>query len=135
MLAAFPLATARDRCWWSHWCSLGSPDTSTSFFVRPLKKGQWTCHTHQWSQLPMFESGNCIGGHDIFGILQPQLLWLQNQPVWQSLYRIVALSKSVHNCCVLNKNRIDIGLSVSGRMFAFVLTTVASEPLQVAFVG
>ena len=51
MLTAFPLATARDRCWWSHWCSLGSPDTSTSFFVRPLKKGQWTCHTHQWSQL------------------------------------------------------------------------------------
>jgi len=21
------------------WCSLGSPDTSTSFFARPLKKG------------------------------------------------------------------------------------------------
>jgi len=29
------------RCWWSNWRSLGSPDgdTSTSFFVRPLKKG------------------------------------------------------------------------------------------------
>jgi len=38
MLAAFPLATARDRCWWSNWHSLGSPDTSTSFFTRPLKK-------------------------------------------------------------------------------------------------
>ena len=31
-------------------------------------------------------SGNCFGGHDIFGILRPQLLWPQNQPVWQSLY-------------------------------------------------
>jgi len=40
MLAAFSLTTARDRHWWSHWRSLGSPDTSTSFFVRPLKKGE-----------------------------------------------------------------------------------------------
>ena len=31
-------------------------------------------------------SGNCFGGHDIFGILRPQLLWPQNRPVWQSLY-------------------------------------------------
>jgi len=37
MLAAFPMTTARDRRWWSHWHSLGSPDTSTSFFARPLK--------------------------------------------------------------------------------------------------
>ena len=33
------LTTARDRRWWSHWRPLGSPDTSTSFFVRPFKKG------------------------------------------------------------------------------------------------
>ena len=39
MLVAFPLTTARDRRWWSHWSALGSPDTPTSFFVRPLKKG------------------------------------------------------------------------------------------------
>jgi len=39
MLAVFPQTTARDRGWWSHWCSLGSPDTSASFFARPLKKG------------------------------------------------------------------------------------------------
>jgi len=39
MLAALPLTTVRDRCWWSHWHSLGLPDTSTSFFARPLKKG------------------------------------------------------------------------------------------------
>jgi len=38
MLAAFPLATARDRRWWSHWCSLVSPGTS-SFFEKTLKKG------------------------------------------------------------------------------------------------
>ena len=129
MLAVFPLTTARDRRWWSHWHSLGRQTHQQVSSQDHSKKGQWTCHTHQWSQLPLVVSGNCFGGHDNFGILQPQLLWLQNQPVWQSLYRIVALSKSVHNCCVLNKNRIDIGLSVSGRMFAFVLTTVA------AFVG
>ena len=87
MLAAFPLTTARERRWWSHWHSLGSPDTSTSLFARPLKKGgRWTCHTHKWSQLPLVVSGNWFGGHDIFGILRPQHLWLQNQPVWQSLY-------------------------------------------------
>jgi len=39
MLAAFPLTTPRDRCWWSHWYYLGTPDTSTSFFAIPLKKG------------------------------------------------------------------------------------------------
>jgi len=39
MLAAFPLTTARDRRWWSHCCSLGSPDMSTSFFATQLKKG------------------------------------------------------------------------------------------------
>jgi len=33
MLAVFPLTTARDRCWWSHWCSLRSSDISTSFFA------------------------------------------------------------------------------------------------------
>jgi len=38
------------------------------------------------SQLPLVESGNCFGGHDIFGILRHQLLWPQNQPVWRSLY-------------------------------------------------
>jgi len=39
MLAAFPLTTARDRRWWSHWCSLGSTDIPTNFFARPLKNG------------------------------------------------------------------------------------------------
>jgi len=38
MLAALLLTTVRDRHWWSHWRSLGLPDISTSFFVRPLKK-------------------------------------------------------------------------------------------------
>jgi len=85
MLAAFHLTTARGKRWWSHWHSLGSPDISTSFFARPLKKGQWTCNTHQWSQLPLVGSGNCFGGHGIFGILHPQLLQPQNWPVWQCL--------------------------------------------------
>jgi len=39
MLAAFPLSTARDRRWWSHCLSLGSPDMSTCFFARQLKQG------------------------------------------------------------------------------------------------
>jgi len=36
MLAVFPLTMARDRRWWSHCCSLGSPEMSTSFFARQL---------------------------------------------------------------------------------------------------
>jgi len=35
------------------------------------KKGQWTCRTQQWSQSPLVESGNCLGGNGIFGILRP----------------------------------------------------------------
>jgi len=79
MLAAFPLTTARDRPWLSHWFSLGSPDTSTSFFVRPLKKRQWTCHTHQWSY--SFDGGiwlawyflNTIVMDDTFSIIFLQI--------------------------------------------------------------
>jgi len=36
LLAEFPLTTARDRRWWSHWRSLGSPNIPTNFFARPL---------------------------------------------------------------------------------------------------
>ena len=39
LLVVFPLTTARDRRWWSHCHSLGSPEMSTSFFARQLKKG------------------------------------------------------------------------------------------------
>ena len=38
MLAAFLLTTARDKRWWSHYHSLGSPDISTGFLARQLKK-------------------------------------------------------------------------------------------------
>jgi len=38
MLATFPLTTARDKCWWSHCRSLGSPNISASFFERQLNK-------------------------------------------------------------------------------------------------
>jgi len=30
---------SQGQMWWRHWHSLGSPDTSTSFFARPLKNG------------------------------------------------------------------------------------------------
>ena len=44
VLATFPLTTTRDRRWWSHWHSLGSPNTSTSFFMQDhSEKWQWTC--------------------------------------------------------------------------------------------
>ena len=68
MLAAFPLTTARDRRWWSHWHSLGRQTHQQVSLQDNSKKGQWTCHTHQWSQLPLVVSGNCFGGYDIFGI-------------------------------------------------------------------
>jgi len=38
MLAVFPLTMVRDRHRWSHCCSLGSSEMSTSFFARQLKK-------------------------------------------------------------------------------------------------
>jgi len=37
MLAVFPLTTARDKRWWNHCFSLGSPGISTSIFARQLK--------------------------------------------------------------------------------------------------
>ena len=76
MLAAFPLTTARDRHWWSH-CGIpwGRQTHQQVSSQDHSKKGQWTCRTHQWSQLALVVSGNCFGGHDIFGILRPQLLW------------------------------------------------------------
>jgi len=33
-----PLTTAMDKRWWHHCHSLGSPDISTNFFARQLKK-------------------------------------------------------------------------------------------------
>ena len=70
------------------------------------KKGLWTCHTHQWSQVPLVVSGNCVGGHDIFGILRPQLLWPQDWPVWESLYS--GPEQSVHNCCVPHQAQASV---------------------------
>ena len=105
MLAAFHVTAAKDRCWWSHWCSLGWPDTSTSFFARPLKKGWWTCHTHKWSQLQLVESGNCFGVHGIFGILQPQPLLLQSLLAWHCL-----CSGPKQKCPQLLHPILDLGL-------------------------
>ena len=70
ILAALPLTTATDNRWWSHCQSLRSPNMSTSSFVRQLKKGQWTCHTHKWLQIQLVESNNFQGGHRIFSICQ-----------------------------------------------------------------
>ena len=53
-ILVFPLTTARDRRWWSHCRSLWSPEMSTSFFDSS-RKGQWTCDTHQWFRLQLFE--------------------------------------------------------------------------------
>ena len=44
MLVVFSLTTARDRRWWSHRRSLGSPEMSTSFFARELSTGNLACH-------------------------------------------------------------------------------------------
>ena len=37
ILVAFLLTTARDRCWRSHWRSLGSPDISIPSFLNKLQ--------------------------------------------------------------------------------------------------
>jgi len=39
MLVAFPLTTARDKCWWNYCYSLELPDISTTSFARLIKKG------------------------------------------------------------------------------------------------
>jgi len=44
MLVVFPLTKARDRRWWSHCCSLGSPEMSTSFFTRQISTDKLACH-------------------------------------------------------------------------------------------
>jgi len=72
MLAVLPLTTARHRHWCSHFRCLGSPEMSMSFFARQLKKGQWTCHTHQWFRLQLVESSNCQEGHCISDICRSQ---------------------------------------------------------------
>ena len=46
MLAVFPLTTARDRRWWSHCGSLGSPECQRVSLQDSSRRGQWTCHTH-----------------------------------------------------------------------------------------
>jgi len=73
----FCLTTARDKRWWSHCCSFGSPDISTSFFARQLKK--WAVDlpytvARQWFWMQLVESNNCQGGHCIFNIC-----WSQHQ--------------------------------------------------------
>jgi len=80
MQVAFPLM---DRRWWSQCLSLGLFDTSTSFFARRLKKATLNLQCTPVVSLPLVESGNCFGGHGIFGILHPQLLLPRNQSVWQ----------------------------------------------------
>ena len=99
MLAALPLATARDRCWWSHWHSLGSPDTSTSFFERPLKK--------KGSGLAIHTSGlNChwlkmaIALEVMIFLAFCDLSFCGRKTSLSGRVFIVAPSKSVHNCCV-----------------------------------
>jgi len=95
MLAVFPLTTARDRRWWSHWRSLDSPDASTSFFVRPLKNG---------SGLSIHTSGlNChwlkvvIALEVMIFLAFCSLSFCGRKTSLSGRVFIVVLSKSVHN--------------------------------------
>ena len=108
MLAAFPLATARDRRWWSHWCSLGSPDTSTSFFERPLKKGavDFAIHTSGLS---------CHWLKVVIAFLEVMIFlafcglsFCGFKTSLSGRIFIVALSKSVHNCCVPHQAQASV---------------------------
>ena len=101
MLAVFPLTTARDRRWWSHWRSLDSPDASTSFFVRPLKNG---------SGLSIHTSGlNChwlkvvIALEVMIFLAFCDLSFCGRKTSLSGIVFIVALSKSVHSCCVTHQ--------------------------------
>jgi len=100
MLAMFPLAMARDRRWWSRCPSLGSPEMSTSFFARQLKRrGQWTCHTHQWFRLQLVESNNCQEGHCLYFrhlLVSASVATLLGIAAL-TMY-VVTFCKGVHNC-------------------------------------
>jgi len=99
MLAAFPLTTARDERWWNHCRSLESPDISTSFFPRPLKKGV--------VDLPyIYTSGfDC----DRFKVVIVEVITFSAfsnlslccfSAYLSGAAFTVALSKSVYDCCI-----------------------------------
>ena len=97
MLTTFPLTTsARDKRWWSHSCSLGSPDISTTFFARQLKKG---------SGLDIHTSGfdcnwlKAIIVKEVIVFSAFVGLSINCYTAWfSSADYIVALSEGVHNC-------------------------------------
>jgi len=41
MLAAFPLTTARKKCWWSHWHYLEASDIYQQVSLRGFSKKGW----------------------------------------------------------------------------------------------
>ena len=127
MLAVFPLTAARDRHWWSHCRSLGSPEMSTSFFARQLKKGQWTCHTHQWFRLQLVESSNCREGHCISGICrcQHQLLhcFMPGIAALTLTTYLVTFCKGIHNCRIPYKAPAPVP-RVQGQTIRLLLSLV-----------
>jgi len=127
MMAAFPLATARDRRWWSHWCFLGSPDTSTSSSKDHSKKGQRICHAYQWSNCHWLKVVFALEVMiDIFGILRPQLCG--HKTSLSGGVFIVALSKSVHNCCVPHQAPAFVPWAQSQHIWPPSIVSQACQP-------
>ena len=97
MLAEFPLATARDRRWWSHWSGApwGRQTHQQVFSKNHSKKGQWTCHTLLTSGL------NC---HWLKVVIALEvMIFLTFCGCKTSLSGgvfIVALRKNVDDCCI-----------------------------------
>jgi len=110
MLAVFPLTTARDRRWWSRCRSLGSPEMSTSFFVRQLKTEAVDLTYTPVVSIATVVKKNCQEGHCISGISFFSLS-ISCYTAWYSgtdlvCDYVVTFCKGVHNCCVPYNTRL-----------------------------
>ena len=109
MLAAFPLTTARDRHWWSQ-CGIpwGRQTHQQVSSQDHSKKGQWTCHIHQWSQLPLVASGSLVALEVMIFLAFCGLSFCGRRTGLSGRVFIVALSKSVHSCCVPHQAQASV---------------------------
>ena len=66
----------------------------------------WTCHTHQWSQLPLVEIALEV-------LAFCGLSFCGRKTSLSGRVFIVALSKSVHNCCVPHPAQASVSVAQS----------------------
>jgi len=71
------------------------------------KKGQWTCHTHQWSQLPLVESGVTALEVMLFFQRPTDMPFLGPVPIYPAIHGpITDISKIFKSCFLLHISKI-----------------------------